>query len=381
MTPRKGESRQDFRARVNAAARDRLARSFQEVRRSYGRDGTLIATVEVPERAPYEPLPAGTLARRSTLVDAEGNIIQAWQIEKPEVRAAEAYLRTVAEELQSKIFRVEPTEPPATLAADLLALYPVGDHHLGMYAWAKETGAAYDLEIGEELLSKAGAALINLVPPCEQALIELLGDFQHYDGMVPETPAHHNKLDADTRAQRMIRVAIRSAVRLVDAALARHGKVSVIVEGGNHDRYSMGWLREMLRWYYEKEPRVTIDTSPADYHYFEFGACLIGTHHGDKAKMGELPLIMAADQAEAWGRTKFRYWHTGHVHNSTKLMAVANQDFKNVSTESFRILPPADAWAAGEGYRAIRDMKALLLHRNWGEVGRFTVNPHMWGLT
>jgi hypothetical protein len=176
----------------------------------------------------------------------------------------------------------------------------------------------------------------------------------------------------------MIRVAIRSAVRLVKEALAHHATVNVIVESGNHDPYGSAWLREMLTHYFEADPRVWIDTSPAECHYFEFGNTLIGTNHGDKIKMEQLPLVMAADQPEAWGRTKFRYWLTGHVHHSQKQMAVINKDFKNVSVESFRILPPNDAWSAGQGHRAIRDMKALTMHRKYGEVARASVNPAMW---
>ena len=353
-------------------------RRFQVTQVSRRGDGSIIATKEVPGRDKHEPLPGHLLKGRSSLIDAEGKVIQRWEIERLEAKQQEEAWRAVADELSRDIKRVDPMPLPDHGFADLLAAYPVGDHHLGMYSWDKEAGADYDLQIGEDLLARAGRSLVELVKPCEVALVALLGDFLHYDSFVPETPAHHNKLDSDTRAQRMVRVAIRSAVRLVMEALAHHNIVHVIVESGNHDPYSTAWLRETLSYHFENNPRVIVDTSPAECHYFEFGACLVGTNHGDKIKMDQLPLVMAADQPEAWGRTQFRYWWTGHVHNSQKQMAVLNKDFKNVSVESFRVLPPADAWTAGQGYRAIRDMKALPLHRKWGEVGRSTVNPYMW---
>jgi hypothetical protein len=38
--------------------------------------------------------------------------------------------------------------------------------------------------------------------------------------------------------------------------------------------------------------------------------------------------------------------------------------------ESFRTLAPADAWSAGMGYRAGRDMFCIVHHRQYGEVER-----------
>lgn len=365
--------------------RRRYMREFELIRHTETVDGNgttqLESFVEVPEREPYTPLADGKLARRSTLVDSQGGIIQTWQIEKPEVRAAELYLEAIAEELSHKLVKAEPVdqEKIAVDAADMLAVYPVGDLHLGGYSWAAEAGDDWDIDIAERYLQRAGQILVGLVPPCEHALIEFLGDFEHYDSMVPVTPAHANKLDADTRAQRMARIAIRAANRLIREALLRHQHVHVIFESGNHDEYGSRIMREWLAFHYADEPRVTVDTSPQVVHYYEFGNNLIGTHHGDKIKMEDLPMIMANDQKEAWGRTLFRYWHTGHIHHSTKRMPMVGQDIMNVWCESFRVLGPTDAWAQGVGHRtqSIRDLRAIMMHKEYGQVGQFQVNPLM----
>ena len=90
------------------------------------------------------------------------------------------------------------------------------------------------------------------------------------------------------------------------------------------------------------------------------------------AKMDKLPGIMAADQALAWGRTKYRYWWTGHIHHQRL------QEFPGASVESFRVLAPKDAWHHQRGYRAGRDMKAVILHKDYGETSRIVVNPQMF---
>lgn len=313
------------------------------------------------------------IVKVSKLYDQQGQVIQEWVSEKADLAAREALWREFAAELAADLPRAEPVVAPAYGSDELLACYPVGDHHLGMLAWGKETqGDSYDLKISEELLSLATDYLMVATPACETALIAFLGDFLHYDSFETVTPTSRNMLDADGRYPKMVRAGVRAMRYMISAALLRHKRVHVIIEIGNHDLSSSIFLMECLANVYENEPRVTIDTSPSHYHYFEFGRCLVGTHHGHGAKLDKLPNIMAADRAEAWGRTHHRYWWTGHIHTRTA------QDFAGCSVESFRVLAPVDAWGANKGYRAIRDMKALVLHQDHGEVARHTVNPRMF---
>jgi hypothetical protein len=311
------------------------------------------------------------VTKTSTLFDGQGNVSQQWVSEKAEDKDREALWIEFAKALASEIPRAEPSTGPAVTDTDLMALYPVGDHHMGMLSWDQETGENWDLGIGETMLADAIDYLVAAAPACSTALIALLGDFMHYDSFEAVTPTSRNVLDADGRFPKMVRAAIRSIRYLIKAALAKHGKVHVKIEIGNHDLSSSIFLMECLANIYEDDARVTIDTSPMHYHYFEFGKNLIGTHHGHGTKMEKLPLIMATDMPEAWGRTIHRLWLTGHIHSRTV------QDYAGCSVESLRILAPSDAWAHQKGYRSARDMKSMIMHREHGEVARHTVNPAM----
>ena len=44
----------------------------------------------------------------------------------------------------------------------------------------------------------------------------------------------------------------------------------------------------------------------------------------------------------------------------------------NVIFESFRTLAPGDAWPIDSGYRAGREIQAIILHKDYGEVERHT---------
>lgn len=314
------------------------------------------------------------VTKTSTYFDQQGNVAAQWISEKPDDAERERLWQLYAEKIAGDVKRAAPVKAPKGKShADLLAVYPVGDHHTGMMAWPDETGdAAYDLEIAEQVMRDASVRLIGTCPPCDQALIPFLGDFLHYDSYAAVTPAHKNLLDADGRFPKMVETGVRIVRHIIAAALERHRRVNVIFEGGNHDPATAAFMRILLSCLYENEPRVTIDKSPTGCHYFEWCKVLIGTHHGDKIKGEKLPGIMAHDRPAAWGRTAHRVWFTGHVHNESL------KSFPGCKVETLEVLPPLDAYAAGAGYRGNRSMKAIVFHCEHGEVERHTVNPDMF---
>lgn len=249
---------------------------------------------------------------------------------------------------------------------DLLAVYPMGDPHIGMLSWSKETGQAFDLDIAERNLATAADQLVELAPPTEQALVINAGDFLHADSAAGTT-TRGTRVDLDSRWPKVFSVGIKIMRRIIDRALEKHDRVHVISEIGNHDTNSAVVLALCLAGYYERDPRVTVDTSPEKYHWFRFGSCLIGTTHGDEAKASMLPGVMACDRARDWGETEHRYWYCGHVHHERVI------DLQGCTVEYLRTLAPADAWARGKGYRAEQDMRLYLLHRRYGRVASHVV--------
>ena len=126
--------------------------------------------------------------------------------------------------------------------------------------------------------------------------------------------------------------------------------------------------------YFEGHPRVTVDQSPCQFRYREHGRVLLGFTHGHMRKWNDLPSIMATDQPEAWGRTRARYFHLGHIHSDT-----TGKDPTGCKLESHRTLAPADAWAYGSGYRSQRDAK-VITYDHHGEWNRCTINLARVGL-
>jgi hypothetical protein len=314
------------------------------------------------------------IVKVSTLYDQQGKVSQQWVAEKPEDAQREALWMAFAAKLADDIKPAKPIAKPKGHAhSDLLAVYPVGDHHVGMLAWDKETGGdSYDLKTAEGILRDASRRLIDTCPPSEQALIAFLGDFFHYDSYASVTPTHKNLLDADGRYPKMVDVGVRMIRHMITAALERHQSVRVIFEKGNHDPATAAAVTVFLSHLYENEPRVSIDHSPRWFHYYEFGCVLLGTHHGDKVKKDKLLAVMATDQSEAWGRTDYRLMMIGHGHHEDRT------EYPGGFVEMFGVLASSDAYAASAGYRSRRQMQALVFHRQHGLVARHVVNPGMF---
>lgn len=325
-----------------------------------------------PEHDMTKVAPEGFAIRgTSTLYDADGNAKLQWVKTKVDAEAQLAMMREVVEAMAEDVVRAEPMDAPEHTDSDLMAVYPIGDAHIGQLSWGRESGDDWDLHIAEQTLCGAFVRCVNTAPACDEAVIINLGDWYHRENMEGVTARSGHSLDTDGRFQKMAAVGVKIMRSMIAAALERHKRVRVINVIGNHDQVASIMLSVCLANAYENEPRVTIDDSPSVFNYVEFGNVLIGAHHGHTAKAEKLAGVMAADMPEAWGRTKHRTWMTGHIHHAS------TKEYPGVYVESFATLAAKDAYAASGGWRSRRNTQCIVFHREFGEVERHTIDISM----
>lgn len=301
----------------------------------------------------------------STLYDENGNQRAQWVKTSRDDTRAEEVVRQFVESVVGEIRGKSPAiKPPKYANDDLLAVYPMGDPHFGMYAWAKESGEDFDLETAERLTLGAIDRLVASAPSASTAIILPLGDFFHADDQTNQTPGHKHQLDVDSRYPKVLMVGIKALRHCILRALEKHAKVIVRMEPGNHDPHAKWALALTIAAYFENDDRVEVDLSPSKFWYYRFGKVLLGSTHGDTVKHEALEGVMASDRPEDWGLARYRYWYTGHVHHS------GLKEFRGCVCESFRTLAAKDAYAAGHGYRAGRDMVCIVHHKDYGEIER-----------
>jgi hypothetical protein len=310
-----------------------------------------------------------TLKGSSTLYDEDGNIKLQWVKTDVEKENQLEALRELVESLIKELPKFKGRDCTSNYTSeDLMAVYPLGDPHIGMKAYKDEAGDDWDLKAAQETFCGVFDRLVKTAPSCKRAVIVNLGDYFHRDNVAGVTERHRHTLDVDGNYMMMVDTGLKIMVQMINSALEQHESVEVINMLGNHDDTGAMFLQAALKHMYEDVPRVTIGCTSSVFQYFQHGSSFFGVHHGHTCKADKLPLVMATDKPKEWGSSDYRYWLTGHIHHDTR------KEYSGCSVESFRTLAAKDAYAYSGGYRAGQDSKALVIHKDYGEVERHTIN-------
>lgn len=310
----------------------------------------------------------------SSLVDEFGNTKLQWVKTDTDAERQVELMKAVIEGMKSEITPVAPVKATRAKRDDkLLNLYTVSDFHLGMLAWADESGDDWDMKIAEDLFSRWFDAAFQKAPDAGTGVINLLGDLAHFDSLDAVTPASGHVLDADTRYQKLARYMIRMVRRVVDMALVKHKNVRLLIVQGNHDESGMIWLAEMFSTLYDNEPRVFVDTSPDVYKMVQHGKTTLFFHHGHKARFDAIEPVMIAKFRKAFGESVYSYAHVGHLHHQ-KIV-----ESRNMIVEQHRTLAAKDAYASRGGWMSGRSANVITYSAEYGEVARLTISPEMLG--
>ena len=325
-----------------------------------------------PERGLSHPTASGfTTKRVSTLYDLEGNIKTQWHIQEPE---KEALYQAALEAIEGFTWKPAPIiAKPTVTDESLCTLITLTDFHLGMYAWQDETGDDWDMEIATKVALGAIQRMIDGSPKAGLGILNLQGDFLHYDLLDAVTTLSGHNLDRDSRTGKMVEVAIKVIMAAVELMLKHFAKVKVLMVEGNHDLIGSLWLRKAMKVIYSRNNRVEIDDTEFPYYAHLHGEIMLGFHHGHKKKNTQLPALFSSEPRyrAMWGQAKYCYIHTGHYHHTEQDMAEGG----GAIVERHPTLASRDAYAARGGYVSWRAAHAITYHKQFGEYLRVTVTP------
>lgn len=258
------------------------------------------------------------------------------------------------------------TTPPKR--SGLMQAVVIADPHLAKHSWSGETGHGdYDLKIATATLRDASHYLMTRgdAEGIEARHLYILGDFWHYD--TPHgTTTKGTPLERDGRAQKMIQEGAKCLFDIIDSSTV---PTHLVVIPGNHDEILSYALQEILRAYFRSSKHVTIDNGGTVRRYVQWGKCLLGLTHGDKAKK-LLPGLMAREAASQWSQSTLREWHRGHLHYRKDM-----DTLEGVLIRQHPALCPPDAWHAGEGFISPRGMDAFIYHKAGAVVATHSYSP------
>lgn len=375
LTPAQAEA---LDAVVEHGGKDQAARALGKEVRGFRR---LVKRAEAeaakagwsPDAGLVRPTASGfSLKGYSTLgtnADGEPTWFKADRDAEAKKQALDEYL----EGLKEKIPKAKPKKASRKkYREDLMPAIFIGDAHISMRAFGKETrGRNFDTDIACQELRDAVDYLTDKAEPAENGLLVDVGDYQHANGHNNQTFAG-TPLDVDTRHRSTMYEGAMTMRYMVARMLDKCRTVTVVVARGNHNDDAAPAIELMLRFYYENEPRVNVLPVHGYCHYLEYGGNLLGVHHGDKQKPEQLVGSMARDMPEAWGRTNFRMWCTGHFHKESV------KTLPGCKHKVFAALPPPDGWHAAHGFSGDGEMEMLTFKREGGIHSSFVYRiPHV----
>lgn len=249
--------------------------------------------------------------------------------------------------------------------AHLLVIDPA-DIHIGKLCESFETGEDYDNQIAVQRVRDGVAGILekSKAMNIDQILLIIGNDVLHTDNPRRQTTSGTPQ---DTTGMWYSNYLTAKDLYIeVIETLATLADVHVTFNPSNHDFMSGFFLADCISAWFSRNENVTFDVSPSHRKYYRYHENIVGSTHGDGAKIQDLPLLMAQETGKDW-LAKHRYIYTHHVHHKS------SKDFGSVCVESLRSPSAADSWHHRNGYQhSPRAIEAFLHHKKHGQIARFT---------
>ena len=265
-----------------------------------------------------------------------------------------------------RIKRTEITEPH-------LLVIDIADLHIGKYASEQQTGDGYNSDIALQRATQGVAGILDKAAgfPLDKILFVIGNDVLHVDNASSTTTGgtHQNSdgmwFENYQRARKLYVGIIETLLSVAD--------VHIVHNPSNHDFVTGFMLADSVASWFRNSPNVSFDVSPSFRKYYQYGTNLIGTSHGDGAKMDTLPLIMANEAKMMWATTQWRYIYLHHIHHKKQFKFASGNDYHGVNVEYMRSPSGTDEWHSKYGYQhAPKAIEGFIHHKEYGQVARIT---------
>lgn len=255
----------------------------------------------------------------------------------------------------------------------------LADLHLGKLVSEAETGERYNIDIAKERFLSCVKYLAQKSYQCygvKKFILSTLGDTLHIDSLKSTTTAG-TYVESDTRASKVFQTALDVITEAIEMLKQYAPEVEFININGNHCELSEQHLGIALKAYYRNDKQVIIDSNPRNRKYRLVGDNLLVWNHGD-TNTATLPLTVATEQAEMWGKSKFRLIQLGHLHSTKKKVYQSEDEYNGVIVRHFSSLSGTDAWHDKNNYLGSQKRGTALVFSDVeiGIVGEFYKTAH-----
>jgi hypothetical protein len=248
----------------------------------------------------------------------------------------------------------------------LLVLDPA-DIHIGKLCSSFEVGEAYNNQVAVQRVLEGVRGILQKVSSFNIDKILFIGgnDILHIDNP-GRTTTSGTPQDTDGMWHSNFLIAKQLYVDILEI-LITVADVRFCFNPSNHDYASGFFLSQVIEAYFKNCDNITFDSSIAHRKYFKYFKNLVGTTHGDGAKMVDLPMLMATEVPKEWSETIHRYVYVHHLHHKW------SKDVFSVCIEGLRSPSGTDSWHHRNGYEhAPKAVEGFLHCKEHGQILRIT---------
>jgi hypothetical protein len=247
-----------------------------------------------------------------------------------------------------------------------LLVIDIADLHIGKLATAFETGEDYNSQIAVKRAKDGLQGILNKAKgfDIDKVLFVAGNDILHTDN-TRRTTTGGTPQDTDGMWYDNFIMAKNLYIELLEKLMS-FADVEVVYNPSNHDYTHGFFLMQLIEAHFSKSTiRFNVDLKHRKA--FKYGNNLIGTTHGDGAKIENLPLLLATEFPILWSETKHRYIYSHHIHHKT------SKDFIGVTFETLRSPSGSDSWHSKMGYTGVpRAVEGYVHHKEFGQIARLT---------
>jgi len=247
-----------------------------------------------------------------------------------------------------------------------LLVIDIADLHIGKLATAFETGEDYNSQIAVKRAKDGMQGILNKAKGfnIDKVLFVAGNDILHTDN-TKRTTTGNTPQDTDGMWYDNFLMAKNLYIELLEKLLS-FAEVEVVYNPSNHDLTHGFFLMQLIEAHFSKST-INFNVDLKHRKAFKYGNNLIGTTHGDGAKIEHLPLLLATEFPILWSETKHRYIYSHHVHHKT------SKDFIGVTFETLRSPSGSDSWHHKNGYTGVpKAVEGYVHHKEFGQIARLT---------
>ena len=254
-----------------------------------------------------------------------------------------------------------------------LLVIDIADLHIGKLADKSETGDKYNSDIGVKRALEGVKGILSKAKgfPIDKILFIIGNDVLHIDNANKSTSAGTTQ-DVDGMWYKNYEIARDLYIKIIEM-LVNVADVHIVHNPSNHDYISGFMLADSIYCWFRKHKHISFDVSNAHRKYFIYGKNLIGSSHGDGAKMQDMPLLMANEAPLQWANTFYRYIYLHHIHHKDVTKFKSGKDYQGVTVEYLRSPSGTDSWHHRNGYQhAPKAIEAFIHNKQFGQCARLT---------